>query len=119
MHVCLVLIFHRREDRISLRYIYGSARPEPISSSRRPDLTRNAGADLTEEHLKKLQHSSPTEMVVEGDLRRDIAANSSDAAINCYRGIRHRRAARPRQRTSTNARTRKAAQDRRRHQGKS
>jgi len=47
--------------------------------------------------------------VVEGDLRRDIAGNLKRLqAINCYRGIRHRRSLPVRgQRTSTNARTRK------------
>jgi small subunit ribosomal protein S13 len=47
--------------------------------------------------------------VVEGDLRRDHTANLKRLqAINCYRGIRHRRSLPVRgQRTSTNARTRK------------
>jgi small subunit ribosomal protein S13 len=47
--------------------------------------------------------------VLEGDLRREIAANLKRLqAINCYRGIRHRRGLPVRgQRTGTNARTRK------------
>jgi len=46
---------------------------------------------------------------VEGDLRRDLAANMKRLqAINCYRGLRHRRGLPVRgQRTKTNARTRK------------
>ncbi len=47
--------------------------------------------------------------LVEGDLRRDLAANMKRLqAINSYRGIRHRRGLPVRgQRTKTNARTRK------------
>ena len=46
---------------------------------------------------------------LEGDLRRELQANLKRLqAINCYRGIRHRRSLPVRgQRTSTNARTRK------------
>jgi len=46
---------------------------------------------------------------IEGDLRRDIQGNLKRLqAINCYRGIRHRKGLPVRgQRTSTNARTRK------------
>ncbi len=66
--------------------------------------------DLTEEQLNKILHViTEHKWVVEGDLRREIAANLKRLqAINCYRGIRHRRGLPVRgQRTSTNARTRK------------
>ena len=48
-------------------------------------------------------------IVIEGDLRREVQSNLKRLqAINCYRGIRHRRGLPVRgQRTSTNARTRK------------
>jgi small subunit ribosomal protein S13 len=47
--------------------------------------------------------------MIEGDLRRDVAANLKRLqAINCYRGLRHRRGLPVRgQRTQCNARTRK------------
>ena len=47
--------------------------------------------------------------VVEGDLRREVSGNIRRLiAVNCYRGIRHRKGLPVRgQRTSTNARTRK------------
>ncbi len=47
--------------------------------------------------------------MIEGDLRREVQSNLKRLqAINCYRGIRHRRGLPVRgQRTSTNARTRK------------
>ena len=48
-------------------------------------------------------------MVIEGELRREVSANMKRLQqINCYRGVRHRRGLPVRgQRTSTNARTRK------------
>ena len=66
--------------------------------------------DLTEEQLNKILHIiTEHKWVLEGDLRREIAGNLKRLqAINCYRGIRHRRSLPVRgQRTSTNARTRK------------
>ena len=47
--------------------------------------------------------------MVEGDLRREHTGNLKRLqAINCYRGVRHRKSLPVRgQRTSTNARTRK------------
>ncbi|MFN5560755.1 MAG: 30S ribosomal protein S13 [Opitutaceae bacterium] len=95
----------------SLRYIYG------IGPVRADQILQEAGIDpnlraqeLTEEHLNKILHIiTEHKWVVEGDLRRELAANLKRLqAINCYRGIRHRRSLPVRgQRTSTNARTRK------------
>ena len=95
----------------SLRYING------IGPTRADLLVREAGLnpdmraqDLTEENLNKiLQIITEHKWVLEGDLRREIAGNLKRLqAINCYRGIRHRRSLPVRgQRTSTNARTRK------------
>ncbi|HZP59657.1 MAG TPA: 30S ribosomal protein S13 [Opitutaceae bacterium] len=95
----------------SLRYIYG------LGSQRADLVVKEAGLDanmraqdLTEEQLNKILHViTEHKWVVEGDLRREIAANLKRLqAINCYRGIRHRRGLPVRgQRTSTNARTRK------------
>jgi small subunit ribosomal protein S13 len=95
----------------SLRYIYG------IGPQRADQVVLEAGldanmraSDLTEEQLNKiLQVITEHKWVVEGDLRREIAGNLKRLqAINCYRGIRHRRSLPVRgQRTSTNARTRK------------
>jgi small subunit ribosomal protein S13 len=95
----------------SLRYIYGigPARADLIVASVGLDPNMRA-SDLTEEQLNKILHIiTDNKWVVEGDLRRDIAGNLKRLqAINCYRGIRHRRSLPVRgQRTSTNARTRK------------
>lgn len=95
----------------SLRYIYGIGpdRADQIVQEASLDANMRA-ADLTEEQLNKiLQVITEHKWVVEGDLRREIAGNLKRLqAINCYRGVRHRRSLPVRgQRTSTNARTRK------------
>jgi len=66
--------------------------------------------DLNEEQINAIMAKiSELQYLVEGDLRRDVTANLKRMqAINCYRGIRHRRGLPVRgQRTKTNARTRK------------
>ena len=95
----------------SLRYIYGigPARADLIVKDVGLDPNMRA-ADLSEEQLNKILHVlTDRKWVVEGDLRREITANLKRLqAINCYRGIRHRKGLPVRgQRTSTNARTRK------------
>ena len=95
----------------SLRYIYGIGpqRADKIVAEAGLDPNQRAN-DLTEEQLNKiLQIITEHKWVVEGDLRREIAGNLKRLqAINCYRGVRHRRSLPVRgQRTSTNARTRK------------
>ncbi|HQU08590.1 MAG: 30S ribosomal protein S13 [Verrucomicrobia bacterium 21-51-4] len=97
----------------SLRYIYGvgPARARLIVEALRLDPAMRA-KDLTEEQLNKVSaFIAENNYKVEGDLRRDISANLKRLqAIQCYRGIRHRKGLPVRgQRTSTNARTRKGA----------
>ena len=101
----------KKKVAISLRYIYG------IGPQRADQVVLEAGldanmraSDLTEEQLNKiLQVITEHKWVVEGDLRREITGNLKRLqAINCYRGVRHRKSLPVRgQRTSTNARTRK------------
>ena len=95
----------------SLRYIYG------IGPVRADTIVKEVGIDpdsraeaLTEEQLNKILHViTENKWVVEGDLRREHTGNLKRLqAINCYRGVRHRKSLPVRgQRTSTNARTRK------------
>jgi len=95
----------------SLRYIYG------IGPVRADLIVKEVGIDpdsraeaLTEEQLNKILHIiTENKWVVEGDLRRELTGNLKRLqAINCYRGVRHRKSLPVRgQRTSTNARTRK------------
>lgn len=95
---------------IALTYIYGIGR----KTSR--DILTRTGIDmdtrvknLTEADAVKLRDEIEKNHKVEGDLRREIAANIRRLIeISCYRGIRHRRGLPVRgQRTKTNARTRK------------
>ena len=65
--------------------------------------------DLTPDQIAQITKILQDDLLVEGDLRRTIAADIRRLQqINCYRGIRHRRNLPCRgQRTKTNARTRK------------
>src|SRR5213080_225621 len=66
--------------------------------------------NLTPKKLNEIIHAiTNNKLKIEGDLRRDVQGNLKRLqAINCYRGIRHRKGLPVRgQRTSTNARTRK------------
>jgi small subunit ribosomal protein S13 len=95
----------------ALSYVYG------IGSTRAQSVVKEAGLDpdrraheLSEEELNKMVSViAERQYLVEGDLRRDVAANIKRLqAIRSNRGIRHQRGLPVRgQRTSTNARTRK------------
>ena len=65
--------------------------------------------DLTEEEVTLLRDFINQNIIVEGDLRREVQMNIKRLMeIGCYRGLRHRRSLPVRgQRTRTNARTRK------------
>ena len=95
----------------SLTYIYGIG---PTTSKRvleQTNIDPNLRAkDLTPQQLNDIIHAiTGNKLLIEGDLRRELQSNLKRLqAINCYRGIRHRRGLPVRgQRTSTNARTRK------------
>ena len=102
-----------REKRveIGLTYIFGIGR---TTSGR---ILEQAGIDpstrvrdLTDEEVDKIRVAmEELDIMVEGDLRRDIAMNIKRLQeIGCYRGIRHRKGLPVRgQKTKTNARTRK------------
>ena len=102
-----------REKRveIGLTYVYGIGR---VSSNKilaeakvNPD-TRVR--DLTDDEVKAIAEViDKLGILVEGDLRREIAMNIKRLQeIGCYRGIRHRKGLPVRgQKTKTNARTRK------------
>jgi small subunit ribosomal protein S13 len=102
-----------REKRveIGLTYIYGIGR---VSANRllaeaevNPD-TRVK--DLTDDEVKRIASAIEADhLLVEGDLRREIAMNIKRLQeIGCYRGIRHRKGLPVRgQNTKNNARTRK------------
>ena len=96
---------------IGLTYIFGIGRKTATdiiaATGVNPD-TRVR--DLTDEEVDKIRVAIEEQgVMVEGDLRRDIAMNIKRLQeIGCYRGIRHRKGLPVRgQKTKTNARTRK------------
>ena len=94
----------------SLRYIYGVGPAKALEIIEKLKIDRNIKAnDLTSEQIGQINALLQNEMIVEGDLRRVVAADIRRLQqINCYRGIRHRRKLPCHgQRTKTNARTRK------------
>jgi small subunit ribosomal protein S13 len=101
-----------REKRmeVALTYIYGigktHAKETLAATGVSPDLRVK---DLGDEDLLKLRNYIDEHFRVEGDLRREVAADiRRKVEIGCYQGLRHRRGLPVRgQRTSTNARTRK------------
>ena len=101
-----------REKRmeIALTYIFGIGRTRSkellTATEISPDLRVK---DLTDDDLAKLRDHIETNYKVEGDLRREVAADiRRKVEIGCYEGLRHRRGLPVRgQRTKTNARTRK------------
>jgi small subunit ribosomal protein S13 len=95
---------------IALTYIFGIGRKVSQDILDKTGINRDTRVkNLTEEEAVKLREEIEKNHKVEGDLRRDIAANIRRLIeISCYRGIRHRRGLPVRgQRTKTNARTRK------------
>jgi small subunit ribosomal protein S13 len=95
---------------IGLTYIYG------VGRSTSGELLARAGIapdtfvrDLTEDEIVKLRDIVDSDLMVEGDLRRERSQNIKRLMeIGCYRGLRHRRGLPVRgQKTKTNARTRK------------
>jgi small subunit ribosomal protein S13 len=101
-----------REKRleIALTYIFG------IGRTRAAETLTNTGVspdtrvkDVSDDDLLKLREWIEANYKIEGDLRRETAADiRRKVEIGCYQGIRHRRGLPVHgQRTHTNARTRK------------
>lgn len=95
---------------VALTYIFGIGRTRALETLKAtgvsPDLRVK---DLDDESLVKLRDYIEVNFKVEGDLRREVAADiRRKVEIGCYEGLRHRRGLPVRgQRTKTNARTRK------------
>jgi len=101
-----------REKRleISLTYIYGVGRSTSQTICEQTNLPRDTRVrDLTDDEVARLRAFIDANLKVEGDLRREVAANiKRKMEIGTYQGLRHRRGLPVRgQRTRTNARTRK------------
>jgi len=95
---------------IALTYIFGVGRTRSSQALAATGIDPNKRAkDLTDEEVVQLRDFIEGNFKVEGDLRREVAADiRRKVEIGCYQGIRHRRGLPVRgQRTRTNARTRK------------
>lgn len=95
---------------VALTYIYG------IGNTRAKDVLAltnvnpdTRARDLTDEEVLRLREHIEKNLIVEGDLRREVRQNIARLVeINCYRGQRHRRNLPTRgQNTRTNARQRR------------
>ena len=95
----------------SLTYIYGIGPATAKRILEQTNIDPNLRAKESDAAAVQRNHSDDhrNKIMIEGDLRREVQGNLKRLqAINCYRGIRHRRGLPVRgQRTSTNARTRK------------
>lgn len=103
-----------REKRmeIALTYIFGVGRTRAHETLTAAGVDPDKRArDLTDEELVRLRDHLEAHYRIEGDLRREVAADiRRKVEIGTYQGIRHRRNLPVRgQRTRTNARTRKGA----------
>jgi small subunit ribosomal protein S13 len=95
---------------IALTYIYGVGRTRSQQTLAATGIDPNIRVkDLTDDQLLVLREHIEGQFKVEGDLRREVAADiRRKVEIGSYEGIRHRRGRPVRgQRTKTNARTRK------------
>ncbi|HEY1822995.1 MAG TPA: 30S ribosomal protein S13 [Trebonia sp.] len=101
-----------REKRleIALTYVYGIGRTRATETLAATGVSGDTRVHaLTEDDLQKLREWIDANYQVEGDLRREVAADiRRKIEIGSYQGIRHRRGLPVHgQRTKTNARTRK------------
>jgi small subunit ribosomal protein S13 len=99
-----------KQVQVALTYIHG------IGSSTAREVCDAVGVvgtqrvnELSDSDVLKLREHIDGNLMVEGDLRREVAVNIKRLMdLGCYRGLRHRRGLPVRgQRTHTNARTRK------------
>ncbi|MGQ0632864.1 MAG: 30S ribosomal protein S13 [Sporichthyaceae bacterium] len=101
-----------REKRleVALTYIYGMGRTRSKAALAGTGISPDIRVkDLDDSQLVALRDFIEQNYKIEGDLRREVAADiRRKVEIGCYQGIRHRRGLPVHgQRTHTNARTRK------------
>ena len=95
---------------IALTYIYGIGPTRSVKVLADTNIDKNIRVkDLTDDQLVAIRDYLDGNYNLEGDLRRDVAADiRRKVEIGSYEGIRHRKGLPVRgQRTKTNARTRK------------
>ena len=95
---------------IALTYIYGIGPTRSIKTLQETKIDKNIRVkDLSDAQLVALRDHIEGNFKVEGELRRDVAADiRRKVEIGSYQGVRHRKGLPVHgQRTKTNARTRK------------
>ena len=95
---------------VALTYIYGIGRTRALQTLSLTGISPDVRVrDLTDDQLVLLRDHIEGTYKVEGDLRREVAADiRRKVEIGSYQGLRHRRGLPVHgQRTKTNARTRK------------
>ena len=95
---------------IGLTYIYGVGKSTSGRILEHANVNESTRVrDLTDDEVQRISTIISNDLMVEGDLRRDVNMNIKRLMdIGCYRGLRHRRGLPCRgQRTRTNSRTRK------------
>jgi len=95
---------------IALTYIYGIGRTRSVKILADTKVNKDIRVkDLSDDQLVAIRDYIEGNYKVEGDLRRDVAADiRRKVEIGSYEGVRHRKGLPVRgQRTKTNARTRK------------
>ncbi len=95
---------------IARTYIYGIGRTRSVEILKATEIDESIRVkDLSDDQLVALRDYIEGNYKVEGDLRREVAADiRRKVEIGSYEGLRHRRGLPVRgQRTKTNARTRK------------
>ena len=95
---------------VALTYIYGIGRPSSRKILSQAGVSLDTNTDkLSDDEVVKIRQILEQSCKVEGDLRREVAANiKRHVDMSSYRGLRHRKNLPVRgQRTHTNARTRK------------
>jgi small subunit ribosomal protein S13 len=95
---------------VALTYIFGVGRTRAMKTLEATGVSPDTRVkDLTDEQLVQLRDYLEGNYRLEGDLRREIAADiRRKVEIGSYQGLRHRRGLPVHgQRTKTNARTRK------------
>ena len=95
---------------VALTYIFGMGRTRAVQTLQATGINPDTRVrDLSDQDAVVLRDYIEANFKVEGDLRREVAADiRRKVEIGCYEGLRHRRGLPVRgQRTKTNARTRK------------
>ncbi len=95
---------------VALTYIYGIGPAKSVEILEATKVNPDTRVrDLTEDEIARLREVIDKNLIVEGDLRRQVNMNIKRLIdIGSYRGLRHRRGLPVRgQNTKTNARTRK------------